>query len=305
MKKISPTASATASAGLRPAGGALWTQENGDDSFDEINRVVPGFNGGWIQLMGPSSRVAEFKSIETTRFNQSLQQNRWPPSLIADTPAEALARLYVLPGSHYAEPEFSWKYAVAPSPVGFARGNALGARYANDLFVGASRTTLLGGYLFRFDLSADRQKLSHADSRLNDTVADNSDKFDLSESESLVVGRDFGITTDIQTGPNGNLYVVSLSNGAVYEIFRKPSVSSPNFRARAKCPPTTARARRRHIAPIERRDEGARLTRFDGLPRRRPSRMSPAPPPRARPRRRSSTSQRQLHKLQLTLTPQD
>jgi hypothetical protein len=27
--------------------------------------------------------------------------------------------------------------------------------------------------------------------------------------------------TDIQTGPNGNLFVVSLSQGAVYEIFRK------------------------------------------------------------------------------------
>ena len=38
------------------------------------------------------------------------------------------------------------------------------------------------------------------------------------ESESLVVGQDFGIVTDIKTGPNGNLFVVSLSNGAVYEI---------------------------------------------------------------------------------------
>jgi hypothetical protein len=26
---------------------------------------------------------------------------------------------------------------------------------------------------------------------------------------------------DIQTGPNGNLFVVSLSGGAVYEIFRR------------------------------------------------------------------------------------
>ncbi len=34
-----------------PISGELWTQENGDDSFDEINRVDPGFNGGWIQIM--------------------------------------------------------------------------------------------------------------------------------------------------------------------------------------------------------------------------------------------------------------
>ena len=29
-----------------------------------------------------------------------------------------------------------------------------------------------------------------------------------------------GVVTDIETGPNGNLFVVGLSNGTVYEIFR-------------------------------------------------------------------------------------
>jgi glucose/arabinose dehydrogenase len=206
-----------------PLSGQLWTQENGDDSFDEINRVVPAFNGGWIQMMGPSARVAEFKAIELGRSG-GLQQIRWPPDRIADTPAEALARLYMLPGAIYTEPEFSWKYAVAPSPVGFIRGRALGANYEGALIVGASRTTLLGGYLFRFNLTSDRRKLSFTDSRIStDLVADNADKFDLTESESLLFGRDFGITTDIQTAPDGNLYVVSLSDGAIYKIEAKPS----------------------------------------------------------------------------------
>jgi aldose sugar dehydrogenase len=40
----------------------------------------------------------------------------------------------------------------------------------------------------------------------------------MTESESLLVGRDFGVVTDIETGPNGHLFVVSLSNGAIYEI---------------------------------------------------------------------------------------
>ena len=57
------------------------------------------------------------------------------------------------------------------------------------------------------------------DSRLEDGVTDNTSKFDLTESESLLVGTDFGIGTDIETGPNGNVFVVSLSNHAVYEIF--------------------------------------------------------------------------------------
>ena len=56
---------------------------------------------------------------------------------------------------------------------------------------------------------------------LQDRVADNLAKFDITESEELLIGRNFGVGTDIQTGPNGNLYVVSLSNGAVYEIFRR------------------------------------------------------------------------------------
>jgi aldose sugar dehydrogenase len=49
-----------------PESGDLWEQENGDDSFSEINRVEPGMNSGWIQIMGPASRVAQFKAIETT-----------------------------------------------------------------------------------------------------------------------------------------------------------------------------------------------------------------------------------------------
>jgi hypothetical protein len=50
-------------------------------------------------------------------------------------------------------------------------------------------------------------------------VADNTAKNDITESESLLVGRDFGILTDIETGPNGNLFVVSTNPGAIYEIF--------------------------------------------------------------------------------------
>jgi len=205
-----------------PLSGNLWTQENGDDAFDEMNRVRAGFNGGWVQLIGPASRVAEFKSIESTYAAGNLQQLRWPPSNIADTPQAALARLYMLPGAQYTDPEFSWKYAVAPAGIGFVKGKALGPQFEGDMFVGASRTTLLNGYLFRMRLTSDRQHFSFTDPNLADRVADNFDKFDLAESESLVVGRDFGITTDIQTGPNGNVFVVSLSNGAVYQISAKP-----------------------------------------------------------------------------------
>jgi hypothetical protein len=51
-------------------------------------------------------------------------------------------------------------------------------------------------------------------------VADNLTFHDITESESLRFGTGFGIVTDIETGPNGSLFVVSLDQGAVYEIFR-------------------------------------------------------------------------------------
>jgi uncharacterized repeat protein (TIGR01451 family) len=226
-----------------PISGDLWTQENGDDAFDEINRIVSGFNGGWTQLIGPSSRIAEYKSIESTYGNGTLQQLRWPPSSIADTPAQALARLYSLPGSQYVEPQFSWKYALAPSPIGFVQGNGLGPQFNGDLFVGASRTTLYGGYLFRFKLASNRLSLALTDSRLQDKVADNLDKFDVTESESLMIGKNFGVTTDIQTGPDGNLYVVSLSNGAVYQISGKqPTLFVANLTGLQEVPPNNSSA---------------------------------------------------------------
>lgn len=227
-----------------PASGGLWTEENGDDAFDEINRVTPGFNGGWVQVMGPSSRVAEYKQIETTYGNGTLQQLRWPPSLIANTPAEALTRMYLFPGgAQYVEPQFSWKYALAPSPIGFVNGNGLGSEYAGNLFVGASRTTLFGGFLFRFKLSSDRSSLAFDDSRLQDKVADNLDKFDVTESESILIGKNFGIATDIQTGPDGNLYVVSLSNGAIYRITGKqPTVFVANLNGAQETPSNSSTA---------------------------------------------------------------
>lgn len=203
-----------------PYSGKLWLQENSDDAFDEMSLVNAGSNGGWTQIMGPVSRIAQFKEIEVARAG-GLQQIRWPPDLIANTPREALQRLLTLPESRYRDPEFSWKFAVAPAGIGFLKGKALGNQYEGDLFVGASRLNLLNGYLFRMKLNEERRDFEHTDPRLADRVADNLDKFGVTESESLVFGRDFGVGTDVQTGPNGNLYVVSLSNGAIYEIRRR------------------------------------------------------------------------------------
>jgi glucose/arabinose dehydrogenase len=214
-----------------PVSGDLWEQENGDDSFSEINRVEPGMNSGWIQIMGPASRVAQFKTIETTMGPTSdpfapngyfgLQQNRWPPTNIADTPEEALSRLFMLPGAHFSDPELSWKFELGPGGIGFLDGRALGRQYEGDLFTGGSRDFLQGGHLFRIQLTGNRSKVAVDDPRLEDRVADNIGKWEITESESLLFGRNFGLVTDIHTGPDGHLYVVSNTHSAVYEIFRR------------------------------------------------------------------------------------
>jgi glucose/arabinose dehydrogenase len=212
-----------------PLSRRLWLQVNGDDTFDEIQRVDPGLNSGWIQTIGPVARVGEFKQIETTRMPGQLQQLRWPPTELAATPAEARQRLFMLPGAHYADPQFSWRYAVAPAGLGFVRGFGLGRDYRGDLFVGAATPALEGGYLFRFDLTRDRRDLNLENPLLADRVADNSDKGDITESESLLAGRNFGVSTDIQTGPNGHLFVVSISRGEILEVSR---VNEPSGRGR-------------------------------------------------------------------------
>ena len=203
-----------------PYSGQLWLQENGDDSFTEINRIVPGMNGGWVQIMGPVDRLADFKAIETSPDIDpvtnspyfGLQQVRWPPTLIADTPEEALSRLFMLPGAEYRDPELSWKFEVAPAGLGFITGRALGPQFDGDLVLGSARTFLENGFLFRIQLTGNRRTIA------GPRVIENNNKWDGTGSERFLFGRNFGIGTDVQTGPNGNLFVVSLSNGEVYEI---------------------------------------------------------------------------------------
>jgi len=200
-----------------PLAGHLWLTENGDDAFSEVNRVRPGMNGGWIQVMGPLSRIAQFKQIETLQFSSSLQQVRYPPTRIAYSPAVATSRLFMLPGAIYVDPVFSWKYDVAPAGAGFVAGTALGQQHEGTLWIGSALET--SGRLYRMRLTPDRQLVdTSADPRLADRVADNLTKHGTTESETLIVGTGFGSTPDIVQGPDGALYVVSISNGAIYRI---------------------------------------------------------------------------------------
>ncbi|MFL6447562.1 MAG: PQQ-dependent sugar dehydrogenase [Bryobacteraceae bacterium] len=232
-----------------PLSSNLWNSENGDDSFDEINRIVPGGNYGWVQTAGPMSRILQFKTIEMNLFAAplilgTLQQIRYPTTRIAYSPELAMSRLYMLPGATYMDPEMTWRYAVSPAGLGFVNGDGLGSAYNGTLWsggatpsniVGASSGTFAGGYLMVFRLTPDRLHLDlSADPRLADHVADNGIfpppigtaagtagyKYTGQESESLLIGQNFGVTTDIRSGPDEGLYVVSNTDNAVYRISR-------------------------------------------------------------------------------------
>lgn len=208
-----------------PYGNDLWVTENGDDTFSEINRVEAGSNGGWIQIMGPQHRFFDYKDIEVTQFGGALQQVRFPPTRLADSPGNARVALFMLPGAKYMDPELSWKYESGPAGTAFVRGTALGADNEGTLWFGSSRAFAqvggTGGSIYRIRLNQNRKKVDVSDPALAEGVVDNVAKFDPTESESIVIGTGFGTTPDIQQGPDGNLYLVSITDGAIYMISPK------------------------------------------------------------------------------------
>lgn len=62
-----------------PISGVLWEAENGPNDNDEVNRIVPGANGGWSMIHGPDSRDSD-----------------------------DIADLVMNPGATYVDPAFSW-----------------------------------------------------------------------------------------------------------------------------------------------------------------------------------------------------
>lgn len=208
-----------------PYSGDLWETENGDDAFSELNRVVPGMNGGWIQIAGPQHRFFDFKDIEVNEFGGALQQVRYPPTRLANSPGLAKKRLVMLDGATYVDPELSWLYESGPAGTTFVTGDTLTSKHDGTLWIGSSRAFSqvggTGGSLFRITLSHDRRKVKLDDPRLAEGVADNLTKFDPTESESLLIGKGFGTTPSIEQGPDGNLYVVSITDNAIYKISQK------------------------------------------------------------------------------------
>jgi glucose/arabinose dehydrogenase len=167
-----------------PVTGNLWDTENGPASYDETNLVRPGFNSGWQTVMGPIS-------------------------LSGDTEED----LVNFPGSHYADPLFSWAEPPAVTDIEFLDSSNLGDRYANNIFVG----DINNGNLYFFEVNENRNAIqldaAQQESGLSDLVVDNEE-----ELSAITFGSGFGGITDIETGPDGFLYVLSYDDGIIYRI---------------------------------------------------------------------------------------
>jgi aldose sugar dehydrogenase len=138
--------------------------------------------------------------------------------------------MFMLTGATYVDPDLSWRYEIGPAGATFVKGTALGPEYDGTLWMGSARSFQQvgnnGGSLYRFPMTTNRLHIDvSADPRLADRVADNlfsPTKFEGTESETLQIGKGFGTTPSIEQGPDGNLYVVSLTDNAIYKISRRP-----------------------------------------------------------------------------------
>jgi glucose/arabinose dehydrogenase len=172
-----------------PVTGKLWNTENGPANWDEINLVERGFNSGWNKLQGPLSQDAE---------------------------SETVADLFTLPRSRYADPKFSWFESIGITGIVFLDSAQLGAEYENNMFVG----DYVFGNLSRFQLNKKRDGLALFDG-LADKIASNAN-----DRNDARLGWDFGSISALTVGPDGLLYVVSISDGAVYVVHRVVEVGA-------------------------------------------------------------------------------
>jgi glucose/arabinose dehydrogenase len=161
-----------------PFTGNLWDTENGADNNDEINLVPENFNSGWIEIMGPAKNQSQIDALP--KYGNFV----------------------------YSDPEFTWEKPVAPTAISFVKSEQL-KDYEDSVFVGDCNT----GNLYRFKLNADRTGFVFNTPELADLVLNVGDPPD-----EIIFGMGFGCITDIEVGPDGFIYIVSLSEERIYRI---------------------------------------------------------------------------------------
>ena len=159
-----------------PLTGILWDTENGATKYDEINLVEPGFNSGWRQTMGLGE-----------------EKKRLDPNKLVDFDGKG----------KYSDPEFAWEKTVGLTSLKFFNSDKYGKEYQNGMFV----ADFHNGNIYYFQLNEERTELELGGD-LSDKIANEED-----ELQAVIFGQGFGGITDLEVGPDGYLYVLSLHQG--------------------------------------------------------------------------------------------
>ena len=190
--------------GFDPVTGILWGTDNGSSYGDEINVILPGFNGGWKQVVGLSSIGVGLSSM--FKFTDELEE--FDKSKLISINGK---------GTYY-DPVFTWAVPVCPTAITFIDSKIFGEEFENDLLVGDQR-----GRIFHFNLNETRTGLDlRGSGELVDRIADVDE-----ELTPVTAGRNFGAITDIEINPyDGKIYVVSGQNGQskegkIYQAYPK------------------------------------------------------------------------------------
>ncbi|MFZ1877020.1 MAG: PQQ-dependent sugar dehydrogenase [Nitrososphaeraceae archaeon] len=187
-----------------PVSGYLWDSENGPGHSDEINRVEPGFNSGWNQIMGINTRGGG--------------DPREGAGTAASEQGEGLVNFDGR--GHYHPPQLTWLYTVGPTAIKFLNSGNYGTGYQNEMFVGDVHS----GNMYHFKLNQDRTELV-LEPPLDDKIADTDGE---SISDSALFATGFGGITDIEISPyDGYMYVVSLGQGKIFKILPTGEVPPP------------------------------------------------------------------------------
>ncbi len=176
-----------------PVTGNLWTTSNGPATFDEIDLVAPGQNGGWSQVTGPVDHPGQSGSSDN---------------------------LVVLPGSAYSDPEFSWLDTIGVTGMHFLAGSLLGPAWDDVVLVGCVND----GHLWAFRLNGGRDGFVFRTPALDDLVDDRADALEDPvgpDGAEIVLGLGFGGSNAgilaVERGADGWPYVLT-ALGDLYRL---------------------------------------------------------------------------------------
>jgi aldose sugar dehydrogenase len=116
-------------------------------------------------------------------------------------------------GGKYSDPELVWQDPFIPTAIEFLDSKLLGGKYQNDIFVGSINY----GRIVHFHLNEQRDAL-YLRGPLEDKIEHNPQGYIPS-----VFGKNFGRIVDLETGPDGYLYILSLTadDGKIFRILPK------------------------------------------------------------------------------------